>query len=69
MRNIKLMQVIYIKIQSTQIVRQCFFVFICDLDSSISEDKARDIVFEVMIESKIFDRLDLSAELWEQFNS
>ena len=22
-----------------------------------------------MIESKIFDRLDLSAELWEQFNS
>ena len=46
-----------------------FFVFICDLDSSISKDQARDIIFEVMIESKIFDRLDLSAELWEQFNS
>ena len=33
-----------------------FFVFICDLDSSISEDKARDIIFEIMIESKIFER-------------
>ena len=33
-----------------------FFVFICDLDSSISKDKARDIIFEIMIESKIFDR-------------
>ena len=46
-----------------------FFVFICDLDRSISEDKARDIIYEVMIESKIFDRLEWSAELWEQFNS
>ena len=41
-----------------------FFIFICDLSSSIWEDKARDIIFEVMIQSKIFDRLDLSAELW-----
>ena len=46
-----------------------FFVFICNLDSSISKDKARDIIFEVIIESKIFYRLDLSAELWEQLNS
>ena len=45
-----------------------FFIFICDLDSSISKNKARAITFEVMIKSKIFDRLDLSAELWEQFN-
>ena len=41
-----------------------FFIFICDLSSSIREDEARDIIFEVMIQSKIFDRLDLSAELW-----
>ena len=46
-----------------------FFIFICDLSSSIREDEARDIIFEVMIQSKIFDRLDLSAELWEKFNS
>ena len=46
-----------------------FFVFICDLNSSINEDKTRDIIFEVMIKIKKFDRLDLSAELWERFNS
>ena len=45
------------------------FIFICDLTSSIREDKARDIIYEVMIESKIFDRLDFLTELWEQFNS
>ena len=45
-----------------------FFVFICDLNCSISEDKARDILFEVMLKSKVFDRLDLSAEFYERFN-
>ena len=45
-----------------------FFVFICDLDSNIREDQARNIIFEVMIASKIFDRLDLSAEFYDQFN-
>ena len=45
-----------------------FFVFICDLNSCVSEDKAQNIIFDVMIKSKIFDRLDLSAEFYEQFN-
>ena len=45
-----------------------FFVFICDLDSNIREDQARNIIFEVMIASQIFDRLDLSAEFYDQFN-
>ena len=45
-----------------------FFVFICDLSCCIREDEARDIIFEVMIQIKIFDRLDLSAELWGKFN-
>ena len=44
------------------------FVFICDLKSFLGEDKSRDIIFEVLIKSKIFDRLDLSAELWDEFN-
>ena len=51
-----------------QTVHQCFFVFIRDLNSNIREDKARNIVFEVMLKSKIFDRLDLSAEFYEQFS-
>ena len=45
-----------------------FFVFICDLDSNIREDQARNIIFGVIIASRIFDRLDLSAESYEQFN-
>ena len=45
-----------------------FFVFICGLNSCVNEDKARNIIFDVMIKSKIFDRLDLSAEFYEQFN-
>ena len=44
-----------------------FFVFICDLNSCVSEDKARNIIFDVMLKSKVFDRLDLSAEFYEQF--
>ena len=38
------------------------YVFICALSSSIREDKSRNIIFVVMLKSKIFDRLDLSAE-------
>ena len=44
------------------------FVFICDLRCSVSEKDARHIIFEVMLKSKIFDRLDLSADFYEQFN-
>ena len=45
-----------------------FFDFICDLNSCVSEDKARNIIFEVILNSKVFNRLDLSAEFYEQFN-
>ena len=45
-----------------------FFVFICDLNSYVSEDKAQNIIFDVMLKSREFDRLDLSAEFYDQFN-
>ena len=45
-----------------------FFVFVCDLQSNIRGDKARNVLFEVMLKSKIFDRLDLSADYFVQFN-
>ena len=44
-----------------------FFVFICDLKSCVDGRKSRVIIFEVMKKSKIFDRLDLSDDFWEQF--
>ena len=34
----------------------------------MSEEKARNIIFEVILKSKVFDRLDLSVEFYEQFN-
>ena len=44
-----------------------FFVFICDLQCNLREDKARDVIFEVMLKSKIFHRVDLSADYFAQF--
>ena len=44
------------------------FVFIYDINSCISEDKERNIIFDVMLKSKVIHRLDLSAEFYEQFN-
>ena len=46
-----------------------FFLFICNLKSSIDKLKVRKIIFEVMINSKILNRLDLSDDFWQQFNS
>ena len=39
-----------------------FFVFICELRCAVDERKSRQIIFEVMIKSKIFNRLDLSDD-------
>ena len=43
------------------------FIFICHLGCSVDERKSRDTIFKVMIKSKIFDRLDLSSDFWDQF--
>ena len=48
--------------------KSIFFVFLCNLQSNIREYKARIVIFEVMLKNKLFDRLDLSAEYFEQFN-
>ena len=44
-----------------------FSVFICDLSCSVDERKSREIIFKVMIKSKIFDQIDLSDNFWNQF--
>ena len=46
-----------------------FFIFICNLSSELPENEARKIIFEVMLNSKIFDRLDRSDKYFEQFNA
>ena len=45
-----------------------FFNFICELDCSVRESKARKIIFEFMKKSKIALRLDISDLFWKQFD-
>ena len=45
-----------------------FFVFICNIESSLPESEARNVIFDCMINSKIFERLDLSDDFWKKFN-
>ena len=45
-----------------------FFVFVCNLESTIPESEARKIIFECMIKSKIFERLDISHDFWKEYN-
>ena len=44
------------------------FLFICNLECMLPESKARKVIFECMVKSKILDRLDLSNEFWKQFD-
>ena len=45
-----------------------FFVFICDSKCQLNEKDSRNVIFEVMISTKIFERLDLPSEFWSQFD-
>ena len=44
-----------------------FFVFICELGCPVDERESRQIIFEVMIKSELFNRLELSNDFWDQF--
>ena len=41
-----------------------FFVIKCDSNSCVSKGKAQNIIFDVMLKSKVFDRLDLLADFY-----
>ena len=44
-----------------------FFVFICNLTCSVSEKNSREVVFKVLLKSKILAHLDVSNNFWGQF--
>ena len=46
-----------------------FFVFICNIESTLPESEARKVIFECMINSKIFERLDISDDFWKKYNA
>ena len=43
------------------------FIFVSSTDSNISDKKFRDIIFEVIIASKIYNMFDSSNIYWENF--
>ena len=43
------------------------FMFISDLNSEVPKDKFRDIIFEVIIASKIYNRFDSCHKFWDIF--
>ena len=45
-----------------------FLVFICNLNCQLNEKDSRNVISEVMINSKIYEGLYLSNEFWSQFN-
>ena len=42
-------------------------IFICDHDHKISEKDSRKIIFDVLVVSKVINRLDLSDDFWALF--
>ena len=43
------------------------FVFASDPNSDLSEDKFKDVIFEVVITTKIYKRFNSSHEFWDIF--
>ena len=44
-----------------------FFVFICDVSCNLNEKILGDIIFQVLVVSKVLSRLDLSEDFWVQY--
>ena len=45
------------------------FIFLSDPNSDIPKEKFRDIIFEVIVVSEIYKRLDTSHEFWNIFGA
>ena len=45
----------------------CFFNFICQKECNIKGSESRNLIFEILKQSKIAERLDISDPFWSQF--
>ena len=52
-----------------EISRGWKFIFISDPNSDLQEEKFRDVIFEVIITTKIYKRFDTSHEFWNIFRA
>ena len=46
-----------------------FFVFICDVSCNRNEKILRDIIFQVLVVSKVLSKLDVSDDFWAQYGA
>ena len=59
---------IYLILSDTDIC-SCFFNFICKKECNVKESESRNLVFEILKQSKIAERLDVSGPFWSQFEN
>ena len=45
------------------------FIFISDRNSDLPEEKFRDLILEVIVKSKIYQRFDSSHKFWDIFGA
>lgn len=45
------------------------FIFVSSTDRDLREEKFRDIIFDVIVAAKIYDRFDSSHAYWEEFEA
>ena len=64
MRNIKCHM--YLNLTDTDSFL-CFSNFICKKECKIKESESRNLVFQIIKQSKIAETLDVSDSLWSQF--
>ena len=57
---------IYLNLSDTDSC-SCFFNFICKKECNVKESESRNLVFEILKQSKIAERLDVSGPFWSQF--
>ena len=43
------------------------FLIICEFECNVPDDKFRDLIFDVIVQNKIYERFDTSHIFWDIF--
>ena len=59
---------IYLNLTNTDSC-SCISNFICKTEGNIKDGKSRNLIFQILKQSKIVERLDISNSFWSQFET
>ena len=45
-----------------------FFILLCMLNCKVTKEQGRNLIFEILIQSKMLEIIDLFDDIWEIFN-